>query len=87
MRTIAFSSGGDFFASGGADRQLLVWKSNFDRDDAVRKRPRKLYSPGAKLRPESDLSKSEKSPDIDDRYEDEAVEVGVGEDFEVKRTG
>ena len=26
----AFSPGGDFFASGGADQQAMVWKTNFD---------------------------------------------------------
>lgn len=27
-----FSPAGDFFASGGADGQVMVWKTNFDRD-------------------------------------------------------
>lgn len=32
----SFSPAGDFFASGGADEQVLVWRTNFDR--AVGKR-------------------------------------------------
>ena len=28
----AFAPGGDFFASAGADEQVMVWRTNFDRD-------------------------------------------------------
>ncbi|RXN01123.1 POC1 centriolar protein-like B [Acipenser ruthenus] len=28
--TVAFSRGGEYFASGGADAQVLLWKTNFD---------------------------------------------------------
>ncbi|KAF7225431.1 POC1 centriolar protein-like protein B-like [Nothobranchius furzeri] len=29
--TVAFSRAGDLFSSGGADRQVLLWRTNFDR--------------------------------------------------------
>ena len=29
-----FSPNGDFFATGGSDSQVMVWKSNFDSVDA-----------------------------------------------------
>lgn len=45
VTSITFSSNGEFFASGGGDRQLLMWKTNFDKDDIARKIPRQLVSP------------------------------------------
>ncbi|PKU40627.1 hypothetical protein llap_9073 [Limosa lapponica baueri] len=30
---VAFSRAGDFFASGGSDEQVMVWKTNFDAAD------------------------------------------------------
>lgn len=39
VTSITFSSNGEFFASGGADRQLLMWKTNFDKDDIGYKIP------------------------------------------------
>lgn len=32
IKTSAFSSQGDFFATGGADGALLVWKSGFSQE-------------------------------------------------------
>ena len=32
---VAFSPAGDFFASAGADEQVLVWRTNFDRSMQV----------------------------------------------------
>ncbi|XP_076760756.1 proteome of centrioles 1 [Xylocopa sonorina] len=46
VKSITFSSNGDFFASGGTDHQLLMWKTNFDKDDiAVRKMAHHLILP------------------------------------------
>lgn len=33
VTAITFSKDGDYFASGSSDRQLFVWKSNFDKGD------------------------------------------------------
>jgi centriolar protein POC1 len=30
IKSVRFSPKGDFFASGGSDGQLLLWKTNFD---------------------------------------------------------
>lgn len=49
ITSITFSQDGDFFASGGADRQVLMWKSNFCKDDKARKVPRQLIPPTSKL--------------------------------------
>ena len=32
IKTSAFSNKGDFFATGGADGTLLIWKSGFSQD-------------------------------------------------------
>lgn len=29
--SVAFSKGGDYFASAGVDEQVMVWKTNFDQ--------------------------------------------------------
>ena len=29
--SVAFSKGGDYFASAGTDEQVMVWKTNFDQ--------------------------------------------------------
>lgn len=44
VTSITFSANGEFFASGGADCQLLMWKTNFDKDNVACKIPRKLDS-------------------------------------------
>ena len=67
VKTVAFSSDGNFFASGSADRQLLVWKSNFDVHEATRKNPKKLYSSGAKLKMDDVLSKDDELREIDEK--------------------
>jgi centriolar protein POC1 len=33
--TAVFSPGSDFFATGGSDSQVMVWKSNFDTVDRI----------------------------------------------------
>ncbi|XP_034935262.1 POC1 centriolar protein homolog A isoform X1 [Chelonus insularis] len=33
VSAIAFSASGEYFASGGKDKQLIIWKSNFDKCD------------------------------------------------------
>ena len=45
VTSVTFSSNGEFFASGGTDQQLLMWKTNFDKDDISQKIPRRLFSP------------------------------------------
>lgn len=35
VTSITFSKDGDYFASGSSDRQLFVWKSNFDKGDRL----------------------------------------------------
>ena len=44
VTSITFSANGEFFASGGADCQLLMWKTNFDKDNVACNIPRKLDS-------------------------------------------
>ena len=58
ITSIAFSKTGEYFTSGGADRQLLMWKSNFDRDDNARKVARKLIPSNPKLKLDNPLSES-----------------------------
>lgn len=54
--TVAFSRTGEYFASGGSDEQVMVWKSNFDADygDVKVQRPPPLASSTGNL-PEMDL--------------------------------
>lgn len=76
VATVAFSIDGDFFASGGEDRQLLIWKSNFDRDDNARKTPRLLIPPGSKLK----LDKKVENDDARRQREEELGEESSVED-------
>lgn len=55
--TVAFSRTGEYFASGGSDEQVMVWKSNFDMVDYGDMKPRRpppLASSAGTL-PEMDL--------------------------------
>lgn len=72
MTSITFSSNGEFFASGGSDRQLLMWKTNFDKDDMARKVPRHLVSPT--VEPKLEI-RDEKLQKDDTFEEEEEVEV------------
>jgi len=56
ITSITFSQDGDFFASGGADRQVLMWKSNFCRDDIIKAKQLKIPT-----KPELDAREDEKS--------------------------
>lgn len=47
VTSITFSEDGDFFASGGTDRQVLIWKSNFCKDKPS-KIPKQLISSSSK---------------------------------------
>ena len=38
----AFTAGGDFFASGGADRVVMVWRANLDLLEVVIVRDRSI---------------------------------------------
>lgn len=53
VTAIKFSPTGEFFASGGCDQQLLIWKTNFDNDDVTKIVKRSLYSPGVKSKSKS----------------------------------
>lgn len=48
VTSITFSQDGDFFASGGIDRQILMWKSNFCKDDKPSKIARQLIPTSSK---------------------------------------
>lgn len=55
--TVAFSRTGEYFASGGSDEQVMVWKSNFDivdYGDMKARRPPPLTSSSGTL-PKMDL--------------------------------
>ncbi|XP_015184290.1 PREDICTED: POC1 centriolar protein homolog A-like isoform X2 [Polistes dominula] len=65
VRSIAFSLNGDYFVSGGADFQLLTWKTNFDKDDNNRKVPRVFIPPVQDIKYDED----EWSSDTDTREE------------------
>lgn len=56
VSAIAFSPTGEFFASGGHDQQLLIWKTNFDKQQNKEKNPRSLYSSEEKFNLESEFS-------------------------------
>ncbi|XP_012288192.1 POC1 centriolar protein homolog A isoform X2 [Orussus abietinus] len=64
VTAIQFSTCGEHFISGGSDKQLFMWKSNFDKDDVIRKIPRRLIPCNAKLKLDSELS-SESTIDND----------------------
>lgn len=74
VTTVSFSQNGDFFASGGADHQLLVWKSNFDCDQAGLKHPKTLYSPETNLKLESECSETTETLDEEEEEDDEREE-------------
>ena len=79
ITSIAFSKTGEYFASGGADRQLLMWKSNFDKDGNTRKVVRKLIPSNPKLKLDSSLSGSikriERDWDEEEEYEESLKNV------------
>lgn len=63
VTSITFSQDGDFFASGGTDRQILMWKSNFCKDDKPSKIARQLIPSSSKQEFESVDEKSFASND------------------------
>lgn len=75
MTSVTFSSNGEFFASGGTDQQLLMWKTNFDKDDISRKIPQRLFSPIEELESNMKEEKSHKDDDTPEGEED--VEVTI----------
>lgn len=86
VTSITFSSNGEFFASAGADCQLLMWKTNFDKDDIARIVPRQLVSSFDKLN-----ITQQKLHEIDDiceeEMEDEEEEKEEEEEEEKNREG
>lgn len=82
MTSITFSHDGDFFASGGADRQVLMWKSNFCKDDkAPRNVTKQLIPPADKLKFNADVD--EKSSADSARKERREKDAGQERDQEV----
>lgn len=79
VTSVTFSSNGEFFASGGTDHQLLMWKTNFDKDDIARKISRYLVSPvkevelkikDEKLHKDDDISGGEEEIEsLDEKYD------------------
>lgn len=90
ITAIAFSKTGEYFTSGGEDRQLLIWKSNFDKEDKSRKVAKQLISPNPKLKFNNSLSdnkgnNSEKTESNDEEEEDvKESEEDLNEVFESK---
>nr|CAD7455334.1 unnamed protein product [Timema tahoe] len=41
ITALTFTANGEYFASGGVDHQILVWKTNFDKEDLLKEFPRK----------------------------------------------
>lgn len=74
MTSVTFSSNGEFFASGGTDQQLLMWKTNFDKDDISRKISRHLFS---SIEESESNMKEEISHKDDTSEEEEDIEVTV----------
>ncbi|KAJ4439632.1 hypothetical protein ANN_07760 [Periplaneta americana] len=81
ITSVAFSANGEYFASGGADQQILVWKTNFDRQDLLREFPQQ--SPQSYLK---EASSEINSPDtfqvdarkaISDKSQPDIVEMAV----------
>lgn len=64
VTSVTFSSNGEFFASGGTDHQLLMWKTNFDKDDIARKISRHLVSPVKEVELKIKNEKLHKDDDI-----------------------
>lgn len=67
ITSVSFTQDGDFFASGGADRQVLIWKSNFCNNDNKAKRiPRQFLASPVRKQKSDDMD--EKSVDSN-KYE------------------
>ncbi|XP_076641798.1 proteome of centrioles 1 isoform X2 [Halictus rubicundus] len=71
VTSIAFSSNGEYFASGGADRQLLMWKTNFDRDDVAHKNTRQIISC---VKEATTSDKNEKQEMLHDKYDNKELQ-------------
>lgn len=75
VTAIGFSDTGHHFASGGADGQLMLWKSNFDTIDKVVNIPPKFSSPykfqPKKLFDPTETSLSSSSKEMEDVHERE----------------
>ncbi|CAL7937136.1 unnamed protein product [Xylocopa violacea] len=76
VKSITFSSNGDFFASGGADHQLLMWKTNFDKDDIVVRKMPHLILPIEESKLEIKDEKLFKNNDISEEEVEEEEEEG-----------
>nr|CAD7196243.1 unnamed protein product [Timema douglasi] len=53
ITALTFTANGEYFASGGVDHQILVWKTNFDKEDLLKEFPRKAETKFGSL-PNSD---------------------------------
>lgn len=78
VTSITFSQDGDFFASGGTDRQILMWKSNFCKDDKPRKVARRLIPSSSKQEFDNEDEKSfanndKQKKDVQEEHDQEEV--------------
>lgn len=77
VTSITFSQDGDFFASGGIDRQILMWKSNFCKDDKPSKITRQLISSSSKREFDNTNKKSfasnDEQKDVQEEHNQEEV--------------
>lgn len=75
--SITFSQDGEFFASGGLDRQVLMWKSNFCRDDNNRKVPRQLIPPASKPEIKINVDEPDGKPLADSKRHEQQDQKGI----------
>lgn len=77
VTSITFSQDGDFFASGGTDRQILMWKSNFCKDDKPSKIARQLIPTSSKQEfdnvDEKSFANNDKHKDMQEEHDQEEV--------------
>lgn len=78
VTSITFSQDGDFFASGGIDRQILMWKSNFCKDDKPSKITRQLISSSSKqefdnINKKSFANNDKQKEDVQEEHQEEVI--------------